>query len=39
MGLWLARQFADVVLTETTAERTSVRMYFPDDLTHRDGLR
>lgn len=35
MGLWIARQFADVVLTRTTAELTSVRMYFPHALTHR----
>lgn len=34
MGLWIARQFADILLTRTTAEVTSVRMYFPFTLTH-----
>lgn len=33
-GLWLARQLADVLLTHTTPGQTSVRMYFPYDLTH-----
>jgi anti-sigma regulatory factor (Ser/Thr protein kinase) len=35
MGLWVARQFADVVLTRTTRDLTEVRMYFPHALTHR----
>lgn len=37
MGLWIARQFADILLTRTTADLTSVRMYFPFALTHLDG--
>jgi anti-sigma regulatory factor (Ser/Thr protein kinase) len=36
MGLWITRQFADVVLTRTTPDLTAVRMYFPHALTHRD---
>jgi anti-sigma regulatory factor (Ser/Thr protein kinase) len=36
MGLWITRQFADVVLTRTTTNLTSVRMYFPHGLTHLD---
>jgi anti-sigma regulatory factor (Ser/Thr protein kinase) len=35
MGLWLTRQFADIVLTRTTPDLTAVRMYFPHALTHR----
>ncbi|GAA4609442.1 hypothetical protein GCM10023107_91640 [Actinoplanes octamycinicus] len=29
MGLWVARQAADSVLTRTTTDATSVRLYFP----------
>ncbi|XVU22987.1 MEDS domain-containing protein [Actinoplanes sp. CA-054009] len=35
-GLWIARQFADIMLTQTTPGNTAVRMYFPYGLTHRD---
>ncbi|MBM2619398.1 sensor histidine kinase [Actinoplanes sp. LDG1-06] len=35
-GLWLARQFADIVLTQTDPGRTAVRLYFPHALTHRN---
>ncbi|WP_430781541.1 MEDS domain-containing protein [Actinoplanes sp. G11-F43] len=35
-GLWIARQFADIVLTRTVTGNTAVRMYFPHALTHRD---
>lgn len=35
-GLWIARQFADIVLTESTRGRTSVRLYFPYAVTHRN---
>lgn len=35
-GLWLARQLADVVQTHTTDRQTSVRLYFPRLLTHRN---
>jgi anti-sigma regulatory factor (Ser/Thr protein kinase) len=35
VGLWVARQFADVVLTRTTTHLTTVRLYFPHALTHR----
>jgi anti-sigma regulatory factor (Ser/Thr protein kinase) len=35
-GLWLARQFADVVTAHTGAGRTSVRLRFPYDITHRN---
>lgn len=35
MGLWTARQFADVLITHTDARRTAVRMYFPFVVTHR----
>jgi anti-sigma regulatory factor (Ser/Thr protein kinase) len=35
MGLWITRQFADIVLTRTTTSLTSVRMYFPHGVTHR----
>jgi hypothetical protein len=34
-GLWLARQLADVLTTHTDSGVTSVRLYFPHDLTHR----
>ena len=34
-GLWVARQLADVLLTDTADGRTAVRMYFPYGLTHR----
>jgi anti-sigma regulatory factor (Ser/Thr protein kinase) len=34
MGLWITRQFADIVLTRTTTSLTSVRMYFPHAVTH-----
>jgi anti-sigma regulatory factor (Ser/Thr protein kinase) len=36
MGLWVARQFADVVLVNTRAYQTSVRLYFPHGVTHRN---
>lgn len=36
MGLWVARQLADVLLTHTVAGRTSVRLYFPYAVTHRE---
>lgn len=35
-GLWIARQLADVLLTHTSSGRTTVRMYFPYDITHWD---
>ena len=35
LGMWVARQCADVVLTRTVAGRTSVRLYFPYTVTHR----
>jgi anti-sigma regulatory factor (Ser/Thr protein kinase) len=35
MGLWTARQFADVLISHTDDRRTSVRMYFPFVVTHR----
>lgn len=34
-GLWLARQLADVVLVDSVAGRTSVRMHFPYAVMHR----
>ncbi|HVT66123.1 MAG TPA: sensor histidine kinase [Trebonia sp.] len=34
-GLWLARQLADVVQTHTAGGRTSVRLFFPRELTNR----
>jgi anti-sigma regulatory factor (Ser/Thr protein kinase) len=34
-GLWLARQLADVMQTHTAEGTTSVRLYFPYQLTHR----
>jgi anti-sigma regulatory factor (Ser/Thr protein kinase) len=34
-GLWLARQLADVVQTHTADAITSVRLYFPYQLTRR----
>jgi anti-sigma regulatory factor (Ser/Thr protein kinase) len=33
-GMWLARQLADSVTTYTAGSRTSVRLYFPRDVTH-----
>jgi anti-sigma regulatory factor (Ser/Thr protein kinase) len=36
-GLWVARQLADVVQAHTAAGVTSVRLYFPHELTHRDA--
>ena len=36
MGMWLARQLADVVITFTTHESTSVRLYFPHAIMHQD---
>lgn len=35
MGLWIARQLADVLLSGRRDGRTVVRMYFPSDVTHR----
>jgi anti-sigma regulatory factor (Ser/Thr protein kinase) len=35
-GLWIARQLADVLLTRSEKGLTSVRMYFPYAVTHRD---
>lgn len=35
MGLWVARQYADVLLANTCKGQTSVRMYFPHGVTHR----
>ncbi|GIE46727.1 hypothetical protein Ani05nite_02610 [Amorphoplanes nipponensis] len=35
-GLWLARQLADVLVTHTGDGRTTVRMYFPYAVTHRN---
>ena len=35
-GLWLARQFADVVTAHTGAGHTSVRLHFPHDITHEN---
>lgn len=34
-GLWIARQLADVLCTETSDGTTAVRMYFPYAVTHR----
>jgi hypothetical protein len=34
-GMWIARQFADVLTTYTDERRTAVRMYFPFGVTHR----
>jgi anti-sigma regulatory factor (Ser/Thr protein kinase) len=34
-GLWLARQLADVVLTDSVPGRTSVRLHFPYEVMHR----
>ena len=34
-GLWVARQLADVLLTDTSVGRTAVRLYFPYAVTHR----
>ncbi|MGK5682228.1 ATP-binding protein [Actinoplanes sp. URMC 104] len=33
-GLWLARQLADVVITESVPGRTSVRLHFPYEVMH-----
>lgn len=38
-GMWLARQLADVVQTHTAGDQTSVRLYFPRELTHRHPER
>lgn len=38
-GLWLARQLADVVQARTADGVTSVRLYFPYRLTHRNPPR
>lgn len=35
-GLWLARQLADVVSVHTGPGRTSVRLHFPHEVTHRN---
>jgi anti-sigma regulatory factor (Ser/Thr protein kinase) len=35
MGLWTARQFADVLIAHTETRRTAVRLYFPFVVTHR----
>lgn len=35
-GMWLARQFADVVSTCTAAGLTTVRLHFPLEVTHRN---
>ncbi|GAA3626199.1 hypothetical protein GCM10022267_10570 [Lentzea roselyniae] len=35
IGLWMTRQLADVVLTRTTGDVTTVRLYFPHAVTHR----
>jgi len=35
-GLWVARQLADVLITNTGGGRTTVRMYFPYAVTHRN---
>jgi anti-sigma regulatory factor (Ser/Thr protein kinase) len=34
-GLWLARQLADTVTVHAEPGRTSIRMHFPHDVTHR----
>ncbi|MCY1141604.1 ATP-binding protein [Actinoplanes sp. Pm04-4] len=34
-GLWLARQLADVVITDSGPGRTSVRLHFPYEVMHR----
>ncbi|GAB2572885.1 hypothetical protein Aab01nite_82120 [Paractinoplanes abujensis] len=34
-GLWLARQLADVVITDSEPGRTSVRLHFPYEIMHR----
>lgn len=38
-GLWLVRQLADVMQTHTQGSTTSVRLYFPHQLTHRHPPR
>ncbi len=35
LGLWLARQMADLLTTHTVAGRTSVRLYFPYAVMHQ----
>jgi hypothetical protein len=35
-GLWVARQLADVLITDTRSGLTTVRMYFPYAVTHRN---
>ena len=37
LGMWLARQLADVLTTHTSLNRTSVRLHFPYGVTHRVG--
>ncbi|GAA3392519.1 MEDS domain-containing protein [Cryptosporangium minutisporangium] len=34
-GLWIARQLADVLLTQSAEGRTAVRLHFPHEVTHR----
>jgi anti-sigma regulatory factor (Ser/Thr protein kinase) len=34
-GLWLARQLADVLITDAASGRTSVRLHFPYEVMHR----
>jgi anti-sigma regulatory factor (Ser/Thr protein kinase) len=34
-GLWIARQLADAVTIQADGTRTTVRLHFPHDLTHR----
>ena len=38
-GVWLARQLADILQTHTAGTTTSVRLYFPHQLTHRTPAR
>jgi anti-sigma regulatory factor (Ser/Thr protein kinase) len=35
-GLWVARQLADVLVTHTAGGQTSVRLFFPYAVTHRN---
>jgi anti-sigma regulatory factor (Ser/Thr protein kinase) len=37
-GLWVARQLADVVLTHSTSGRTCVRLHFPYQVMHANGV-
>jgi anti-sigma regulatory factor (Ser/Thr protein kinase) len=39
LGLWLARQLADVLVTHTAGGNTSVRMFFPYAVTHHGADR